>query len=58
MHDPHLQQLMNDILYFHSYVQKGVYKDIHLVVDFLESGECDDHVLLKRGVKPFGVSKT
>jgi hypothetical protein len=33
-------------------VQKGVNKDVHLVVDFLESGEFHGHALLKKGVNP------
>jgi hypothetical protein len=32
-------------------VQKGIDKGIHLVVDFLESGECHGHALLEKGVK-------
>jgi hypothetical protein len=31
-------------------VKKGGNKDVHLVVDFLKSGECHSHALLEKGV--------
>jgi hypothetical protein len=37
---------------FHSFAQKGVDKDVHLVVDFLESGECHGHAVHEKGVNP------
>ena len=31
-------------------MQTSIYKDVHLVVDYLELGECNSHIFLKKGV--------
>jgi hypothetical protein len=33
-------------------MQKGVDKDVHLVVDFLESRECHGNALYEKGINP------
>jgi hypothetical protein len=38
---------------FNYFVKKVHNKDIHLVVEFMESRECHSHVLLKKGVIHF-----
>ena len=49
-----LQSFISNLINSIIFGEKGVYKDAHLVVDYIGSEEYHDHVLIMKQINSFG----